>query len=107
MTKNTTSSTSRQDLRDRIDTSALPVECSKCGHINTNPHLSLNAAGIRADCQVCGVFIKFLKQKSEYAGSGFVQKIESWLPRLTDRDLVRLQDTIARARDEKGGRHGS
>ena len=92
--KNTHPKKNGQGLMHRIDPSTLPVECLKCGHLNTNPDLSYKGTGIRADCKICGSFISFLRQKRKYASPGFAAKIESWLPRMTQDDLRTVRGAV-------------
>jgi len=83
-----------QDLLSRIDTRALPVTCKKCHHYNDKPVLSISGQQVKADCALCGSYIKFMPLKRRYASLGFYSKILEWLPRMTDRELDSLQNAI-------------
>jgi hypothetical protein len=87
-----------QDLLQRIDTRALPVTCKKCHHDNDEPVLSAAGQHVRADCVLCGSFIKFMPLAVEFASSGFYSRIYSWLPKFSDRDLHYLVHLIDKVR---------
>jgi hypothetical protein len=87
-----------QDLLQRIDTRAMPVTCKKCDHANDEPVLSISGQHVRADCVLCGSFIKFMPLAAELASSGFYSRICSWLPKFSDRDLYNLLHLIDKVR---------
>ncbi len=49
-------------LLERVEAGQVPLDCPHCGSEGIMPILSESGKHIRADCSVCGSYIRFVRQ---------------------------------------------
>ena len=75
------------DLRQLIAPGQERVRCSNCGDVE--PVISQSGGHIRADCPVCGQYIKFLR-RSDADLLGAIRKIAPRLSKQQREEAVRV-----------------